>query len=290
MSSRFELVIAVQSHLKRNLGPLIRTSTVFGVSLLVIVGPKRYGTHGAHGSDQRLRIVHFFTWEEAHTFLTSRCPKCLFYEICESPRPEPATVTSSSVSALSDAHLDIANGETLSIQAISPSGSADHRKNAKHTKSIKLERCAFPALHETFPASAGELVIATFCLGPQKGWLDEGTVALIKAQPLHVEFPVPRIMEKLKFENMFSIVLDHFVTRVVNTEANKAAGLFVSTAVFKDEKFYVCEAIKNLTSKETKSHFLEHVADVKMARRKADEERQRLADMEEDFFIDNMFA
>jgi len=213
--SRVELVVAVQCHLKRNLGPLIRCACVFGASLLVVVGSKRFGTHGAHGSDLRLRVVHFYTWEEAYMFLTARCANGLFYAICEK--------------ALSD------------------------------NKSKKLENMSFTALDGVFPR--GETGMVTFLVGPHKEAVTDVMLSVTGAQAMHVEFLVPGLIDRLRFENMFSIVLDYYVSKVVSRCVGARAFQCES---FQSEKFTVSETLKSVR---TPDLFVEQVAAVKKAHR-----------------------
>ncbi len=191
---RVELVIAVQAHLKRNLGPLIRCATVFGASLLVVVGSRRFGTHGAHGSECRLRIVHFFSWAEAKAFLTSRCPKCMFFAICEKALPDG--------------------------------------------KSVKLEECHFTPIDSVFGADENGMV--TWCVGPHKADFTPDSLSVMGATAVHIEFPVPNVIDRLRFENMFSIALDYYVSKIVSKSAGKA---FISVD-FQAEKYTVSGNLK----------------------------------------------
>lgn len=46
------------------------------------MGSNLFGTHGAHGAQKRIRIIHFFTWEQCTTYLT----RCNFKVYGISPR------------------------------------------------------------------------------------------------------------------------------------------------------------------------------------------------------------
>lgn len=227
---RLELVVAVQCHLKRNLGPLIRCATVFGASLLVVVGSKRFGTHGAHGSDLRLRVVHFFTWPEAYDFLIARCAKGLFYAICEKALPDK--------------------------------------------KSQKLESTSFVDLDSVYaPAEPG---MVTFCVGAHNGEVSDDILSVTGAQAIHVEFLVPDIIDRLRFENMFSIVLDFYVSKVVSRSA--VPGRAFQCVSFDGEKFTVSETLKSVR---TPDLFVEQVAAVKKAHR-ADQAEAFARDFDDD--------
>ena len=187
-----ELVVAVDSHHKRCLGPMIRTATVFGISILIVVGPKKYGTHGAHGSNLRLQIIHFYTWDEARSFLRSRCSNGLYYGICE--------------------------------------------LSQVRSNSVKLEDYSFCNIDEVFTTKTGnsdaDVVptngMITFCVPPYKSKFNDNVLSFLDGN-LHVELPglnnnnicnKNKIMEKLKYENIFCIVLDFYLTNIINKFSN----------------------------------------------------------------------
>jgi len=79
------LVLAVECSRNRNIGPLVRTASALGVSLVIIVGAQVVSTHGAHGAQSRVQIKHFFYWHEVSAFLRSRSGGCVMYGISTSP-------------------------------------------------------------------------------------------------------------------------------------------------------------------------------------------------------------
>jgi hypothetical protein len=265
--SKLELVVAVESHHKRNLGPLIRTATVFGISILLVIGPTRYGTHGAHGSNLRLQIVHFYNWNEARTFLTMRCPNGLYYGICESAFESSLTDSTDGIKC-----------------------------------SIKLEDCPFTPLDIAFPViqntsnSSSVAGMVTFVVGQHKGQLSDEALQFLE-RAVHVEFPVPGINDRLRFENMFSIVMDYYVTKVVNTSrtmstsstgASSSNGQGLTIVEHSGEKFTVMETLKY---DDIDTVFAEQVAAAKEGRKTGKiTEARSLRHIQEDGCLNGLFA
>lgn len=50
---------------RNNLGTVIRCAVAFGAQAVVIVGASRFSTHGAHGAQKHMPVVHFPTFEQA---------------------------------------------------------------------------------------------------------------------------------------------------------------------------------------------------------------------------------
>jgi len=180
-------------------------------------------------------VVHFFTWEEAHMFLTARCARGLFYAICEKALPD--------------------------------------------NKSKKLENVSFAALDSVFGQEEAGMV--TFCVGPGKGVVSDDILSVTGAQAIHVELPVPGLIDRLRFENMFSIVLDHYVSKVVS---KCGAGRAFECVSFQREKFAVSETLKSVR---TTDFFAEQVAAAKKAHR-LDQSSAFARDFEEDC-MDGLF-
>ena len=57
-------VLAVSSFKKRTIGPLIRNAVALNFQHLAVIGSSTYSTHGAHGSQTKIRISYFYTWQE----------------------------------------------------------------------------------------------------------------------------------------------------------------------------------------------------------------------------------
>jgi hypothetical protein len=56
---------------KRNLGPLLRASTAFGLKELIIVGNETYSTHGAHGSQHHVAVRSARHFDELQVYLAA---------------------------------------------------------------------------------------------------------------------------------------------------------------------------------------------------------------------------
>lgn len=73
-----ELIVAVETQRRSNIGTIIRTASAFGASLVVVVGSSQFSTHGAHGAQGHMPVYHFFYWEECIQFLHQRGVKSVF--------------------------------------------------------------------------------------------------------------------------------------------------------------------------------------------------------------------
>lgn len=60
-----EIAVAIESSKNQSLGTIIRCVVALGARYLVIVGSKKIGTHGAHGSQKYVHILHFYSWKDA---------------------------------------------------------------------------------------------------------------------------------------------------------------------------------------------------------------------------------
>jgi tRNA(Leu) C34 or U34 (ribose-2'-O)-methylase TrmL len=62
------VVLAIETYRKKNIGTYLRTAVAFGCKLIVVVGSPIFSTHGAHGAQKYVQIVHFYTWPECVEF------------------------------------------------------------------------------------------------------------------------------------------------------------------------------------------------------------------------------
>ena len=79
------LFLMVENLSTRNIGPLIRTASALGCTELLIVGSKKFSTHGAHASKRRLRVAHFWHWPEAMCYVQSLRQNCRVYGLHHLP-------------------------------------------------------------------------------------------------------------------------------------------------------------------------------------------------------------
>lgn len=77
-----KLFLAIETQRSRCLGTLIRCASAFGASAVLVVGSPHYSTHGAHGAQKYLQVIHFHYWAECVDFL--RTQDCSLYGICPS--------------------------------------------------------------------------------------------------------------------------------------------------------------------------------------------------------------
>jgi hypothetical protein len=81
---------------KSNVGTVLRCAVALGASALIVVGNKTFATHGAHGAQCYLPIIHFYTWQEVKEFSASNM--CSIYGLVSplytEDRAPPKTATS----------------------------------------------------------------------------------------------------------------------------------------------------------------------------------------------------
>ena len=80
--SEIEMYIVIETVRNQNIGTTLRCAVAFGATALIIVGSDKISTHGAHGSQHHLQILHFFYLEECKAFLRSK--NCLIHAIVPS--------------------------------------------------------------------------------------------------------------------------------------------------------------------------------------------------------------
>jgi hypothetical protein len=61
----YVFVVVRNANKRNNLGTLLRCVCAFGARALVVVGEKTFSTHGAHGSQHHVPVLHFYTFPEA---------------------------------------------------------------------------------------------------------------------------------------------------------------------------------------------------------------------------------
>ncbi len=72
-----EFILAVETYKNKCIGPLIRCSTAFGATIVAIVGSPKYSTHGAHGAQNHMQVIHFYYWKDLIEYVKERgCQTC----------------------------------------------------------------------------------------------------------------------------------------------------------------------------------------------------------------------
>ena len=65
------LYVGIEVARNQNIGTVLRCAIAFGAEYLVIVGSNKFSTHGAHGAQKHIKILHFFYWNECADFFSS---------------------------------------------------------------------------------------------------------------------------------------------------------------------------------------------------------------------------
>lgn len=75
------MFIGLSTGPRTNIGTTLRCAVGFNCEAILIVGDKNYGTHGAHGSQTRIKIIHFYNWFEFKQYAIEN--NCLVYGIVD---------------------------------------------------------------------------------------------------------------------------------------------------------------------------------------------------------------
>jgi hypothetical protein len=86
------MYVGVETTRRTNIGTTLRCAVAFGCEAMIIVGDINYGTHGAHGSQTRIKVIHFNSWPEFQQF--ARANNCLTYGIVDTNFPRPYSLDS----------------------------------------------------------------------------------------------------------------------------------------------------------------------------------------------------
>mmetsp|Transcript_4381 Transcript_4381/g.4508 ORF Transcript_4381/g.4508 Transcript_4381/m.4508 type:complete len:226 (+) Transcript_4381:275-952(+) len=86
-------VAAIETYRRKNIGTILRCCVAFGAKVLFVVGSDKYSTHGAHGAQKYLEIIHFYYWHEFHQYVSSLGLKTYGIMINESSESLPVEDT-----------------------------------------------------------------------------------------------------------------------------------------------------------------------------------------------------
>lgn len=67
-----QVIVAVETYRHKSIGSLIRCASAFGASELIIVGSPKYSTHGAHGAQKYMDIIHFYYWSDCYAYVKQK--------------------------------------------------------------------------------------------------------------------------------------------------------------------------------------------------------------------------
>ena len=142
---RGQFFVAIETSLDRktNIGPTLRCAVGLGCTAVIVVGNISYGTHGAHGSQRHIQVIHFYTWDEVREYALSR--SCALYGVVS-----PLQATESTISAISVDEI------TFSANAVFMIG------NRQSVLSATQIRVADSLIYVNFPGGSrlGSLVTA----------------------------------------------------------------------------------------------------------------------------------
>lgn len=80
------MILAVETYRNRSIGTILRCASAFGATCIIVVGSPLYSTHGAHGAQNHIDVIHFYYWHECLAYCREK--DCAIYSI------SPAILTS----------------------------------------------------------------------------------------------------------------------------------------------------------------------------------------------------
>ena len=93
------LLFAVETYRHKSIGTLLRCACAFGAASVIIVGSPTYSTHGAHGAQNHVEIIHFYYWNDCIEYCRNK--GCAIYSISpiaiDTPISDSQVLTSVSV-------------------------------------------------------------------------------------------------------------------------------------------------------------------------------------------------
>lgn len=66
------MILAVETFRHKSIGTLLRCASAFGASCIIVVGSPQYSTHGAHGAQNHIDVIHFYYWKECLEYCRER--------------------------------------------------------------------------------------------------------------------------------------------------------------------------------------------------------------------------
>lgn len=86
-----ELFLVVETDTRsRNIGTALRCAVAFRASAVCVYGFRSFSTHGAHGAQTHIPVLHFFRLEDCVAFLRSRGCSVLAVAPRRAPSPQPS--------------------------------------------------------------------------------------------------------------------------------------------------------------------------------------------------------
>jgi hypothetical protein len=88
-----EMFVGLATSKRTNIGTTLRCAVGFNCDAILIVGDMNYGTHGAHGSQTRIKVIHFYNWREFQQFAKEN--NCVTYGIVDIDFSRPYSLLTS---------------------------------------------------------------------------------------------------------------------------------------------------------------------------------------------------
>ena len=64
-----KMCLAIECWDKRGIGSIMRCAAAFGASEIAVVGSFKFGTHGAHGAQKYVPVMHFYHWDDCLKYM-----------------------------------------------------------------------------------------------------------------------------------------------------------------------------------------------------------------------------
>jgi hypothetical protein len=198
-------ILAVETTRHKNVGTLLRCASAFGARCVVIVGSPQYSTHGAHGAQTHVEVVHFYYWRECLDFCGQM--GCTVYGI------SPRALTLGPVSQLLEVTEPASSSESgigsecaeLDVLASEPQSEASPAPIFASIASVSVDTFAF----------AGP---ACFIVGEKTGLTQEQVA--ISHTVLHVTVPVAALEESIPYDTKVALCLQRYAAAVGLAESS----------------------------------------------------------------------
>lgn len=171
------LCVAIECRHKQSIGTQIRCAVALGASLVLLIGASKFGTHGSHGAQTRVEIMHFFYWEEALQYLRQQSSS-------GQPSRQPG-----------------GQPEKVFLYGI-----ASNNATSGAVMSTAVTAYSFAPISD-YP---GHRTTTVFVVGNKETGLSRGVLPLLDAV-FHIDVPNPQYYERLHSDAILSICLHHYL-------------------------------------------------------------------------------
>jgi hypothetical protein len=214
--------VAIECYRSRGIGPLIRSSVAMGASLICIVGSADFGTHGAHGSQRHVRIVHFYCWADCIAAMKGKG----FAVIGLSP-VQDVDASHAIAGALNESREIDDEDDDTDLNEISINSNRSRNEIITNSNSNKINSPFIPIESYTFSK-----VSTLFIVGFNDRLTDE--MVNISDAIVYCSFPIQSMDRIIKYETKLAICLLQFT--------KSFPGVF-NQQTYIGEKYVIGEAI-----------------------------------------------